>query len=67
VVGCKIPILLANVLKLTGSGIDNLDVASHVFLTPNFAKVVNAGLCQNMVISKNMLDQERVQVMLAKM
>jgi hypothetical protein len=42
----EIPILLAYVLKLTGCGVYNLDIASHVFLTPNFAEVVEAGKYQ---------------------
>jgi len=42
----EIPILLAYILKLTGCGVYNLDIASHVFLAPNFAEVVEAGKCQ---------------------
>jgi len=42
----EIPILLAYVLKLTGCGVYNLDIASHIFLTPNFAEVVEAGKYQ---------------------
>jgi hypothetical protein len=42
----EIPILLAYVLKLTGCGVYNLDIASHVFLAPNFAEVVEARKCQ---------------------
>jgi hypothetical protein len=67
VVSCKIPILLANVLKLTGSRIDNLDIASHIFLSPNFAEVVEAGLCQNWSNLKNVLDEEGFQEMSTEM
>jgi hypothetical protein len=42
----EIPILLAYILKLTGCGVYNLDITSHVFLAPKFAEVVEAGKCQ---------------------
>jgi hypothetical protein len=42
----EIPILLAYILKLTGCGVYNLDIASHIFLAPNFTEVVEAGKCQ---------------------
>ena len=39
---CEVSILLANVLELTGSRIDDLYIASNVLLSPNFAEVVKA-------------------------
>ncbi len=38
----EIPILLANVFKLTSSWIYNLNIASHILVAPNFAEVVEA-------------------------
>ena len=39
---CEISILLANVLKLASYRVYNLNVASHIFVSPDFAEVVEA-------------------------
>lgn len=59
----EVSILLANVLKCTGGRIDDLDVASHVFVSPNLAEIVEAGWFQSQqfAFSKgSRLPQERV-------
>lgn len=36
----EIAILLANVLEVPGCGVEDLDIACHVFFAPNFTKIV---------------------------
>lgn len=55
--GCsEITVLLSNIVKLARCGVENLNIARHIFITPDFAKIVET----NKMLSFDTWDTENV-------